>query len=170
MEHRNFHGYTIYADGTILGLYGKEVKKRINAGRYEVRLNVDKERKNFIVARLIYHVFHTAADGNQAFDIHDRNQCITHKDGDKLNIHLDNLVMQLRKDLIQGESHSAIAKLTDQQAQEIRSQYKGKAGSNQLNKKSPSMKDLADSYGVSKSNIAAIIRGESRTSADYKLK
>lgn len=169
MNHRNFHGYTIYDDGTIIGLYGKTVTKRIHDGRYEVRLNIEGKRKNFIVARLIYHLFHAESDG-AAFDINDPNQCITHKDGDKLNIDLNNLSMQLRKDLIQGESHSTIAKLTDQQVQDIRSQYKGRAGSNQLNKTSPSLKDLADEYGVSKSNIAAIIRGESRKSDDYKLK
>lgn len=170
MRSRDFHGYTIYEDGTIIGLYGKEVQKRINTGRYEVRLNIEQTRRNFIVARLVYHIFHTAADEGEPFDIKDQNQCVTHVDGDKLNIHLSNLAMHQRKDLIQGESHTAIAKLTDEQVDEIRSLYKGKAGSNQLDKESPSLKDLADAYGVSKSNIAVIVKGRSRKSEEYKLK
>lgn len=99
MKIRQYHGYTIYEDGTIIGLYGKPVKKRINAGRYEVRLNINNVRHTFIAARLLYHVFHTVIDNNQRFDIRDKNQCITYKDGNRLNIHMDNLDMRLRKHL-----------------------------------------------------------------------
>lgn len=163
MKSVNYHGYTIYEDGTIIGLYGKEVKKRLNKGRYAIRLNIEGERKNFTVSRLIYHAFHP-------FDIANRDICISYKDGDKENIHLDNLYMEDRKNLIQGEKHISRAKLTDQQVDEIRSLYKGKSGVNQLDKISPSLQDLADKYGVTKSNIMWVVKKMSRNEDDYKLK
>lgn len=159
----DFHGYTICEDGTIYGLHGRKLKQRLHDGRYEIRLVINGERKNFIVARLVYFVF-------IGFDIDNVNLCIVPKDDDKLNIHIDNLYMEERKDLIQGSKHKKIAKITDEQAEEIRSLYKGKAGGNQYDKSSPSLKDLADRYGVTKSNIAHIIKDKSRSKEHYKLK
>lgn len=163
MESVNYHGYTIYEDGTIIGLYGKEVKKRLNKGRYEIRLNIEGERKNFIVSRLIYHAFHP-------FDISNKDICVSYKDGNKEHIHLDNLYTEDRKNLIQGEKHTSVAKLTDLQVKEIRSLYKGKSGANQLDKTSPSLQDLADKYGVTKSNIMWVVKKMSRNDDEYKLK
>lgn len=163
MRSADYHGYTIYEDGTIIGLYGKEVKKRNNNGRYEVRLNIDSKRCNFIAARLIYYVFHP-------FDISDKNICISFKDNDKLNVHLNNLYETERKELIQGEKHKTRSNLSDQQVEEIRSLYKGKTGSNQYDKTGYSLQDLANKYGVSKSNIMWIVKGMSRNKEDYKLK
>lgn len=163
MRKEDFHGYTIYEDGTIIGLYGKEVKKRINNGRYEVRLNVEGKRKNYIVSRLVYYVFNP-------FNIDDHNLCISYKDNDKLNIHLDNLFLAHRKDLIQGDKHKALVKLTDKQVNEIKQLYKGKSGVNQLDKKGLSLQDLANMYGVTKGNIKMILKGQSRNENDYKLK
>lgn len=163
MEYVDYHGYKVYKDGTVIGLYGKEVKKRINKGRYEIRLNIDGKRKNFVLSRLIYHVFNP-------FDIDDKNLCVSYKDNDKLNVHLDNLYLTHRKNLIQGEKHKARAKLTDQQIKEIRELYKGKAGTSQHDKTSLSLNDLAKMYGVTKANIAHVVKGWSRNEKDYKLK
>lgn len=163
MKFVDYHGYTIYEDGTIIGLYGKEVKKRNNNGRYEVRIMIDSKRCNFTVARLIYHAFYP-------FDLSDKNICISFKDNDKLNVHLNNLYQTERKDLIQGEKHISRSKLTNQQAEEIKSLYKGKTGSNQYDKVGYSLQDLANKYGVSKSNIMWIVKGMSREEKDYKLK
>lgn len=158
-----FHGYTIFSDGRILGLYGKPISKRLNNGRYEITLSVEGKRKSYIVARLMYYVFN-------GFDIENRDLCITHKDGDTMNIDLDNLELQHRRDLIQGEKHRNRAKLTDEQTEEIRELYKGKTGSNQHDKVGYSLRDLANKYGVTKGNIAMIIRKESRNEDEYKLK
>lgn len=163
MRKVNFHGYTIYEDGTIISLYGREMKKSLNNGRYEIRLNIEGKRKNYIVSRLVFYVFNP-------FDIDDKNICISYKDGNKESIHLDNLYLTHRKDLIQGEKHKARSKLTDTQIKEIKALYKGKAGTSQHNKTSLSLQDIANMYGVSKGNIALIIRGESRNEKDYKLK
>lgn len=163
MESVNFHGYTIYKDGTIIGLYGKEITKQINGGRYETRLNIEGKRRNFIVARLMYYLF-------VGFDIDNKDLCIIHKDGNYLNINLDNLKLKHRKDLIQGDKHNMRAKLTDEQTEEIRRLYKGKTGANQHDKEGYSLQDLANRFGVSKSNIAMIIKGRSRNEDEYKLK
>jgi len=163
MKHVDFHGYTIYEDGTIIGLYGKEVKQRIRDNRSEVRLYIDNKRKNYTTSRLVYHAFYP-------FDIDDKNLCVSYKDDNGLNIHLDNLYLAHRKDLIQGDKHVARAKITDEQAEEIRTLYKGKTGNNQFDKTGQSLQDLANMYGVSRSNIAMIIKKRSRNEDSYKLK
>lgn len=170
MRHQTFYDYTVFEDGTIISKTGREVKKRIHNGRYEVRLTINDERKYYILARLVFHVFYAKPGNDSPFDINDKNQCITHKDGDKLNVHRLNLKVVPRKDLIQGEGHKARTILSDEQVAEIRAAYSGAAGANQYDKTTPSLKDLADQYGVSKANISAIIKGRSRKPADYKLK
>lgn len=162
MEYKEFHGYLIYEDGRIFGLYNRFITANVKNGRKEIRLVVDGKRRHFILARLIYYVFH-------GFDIEDKNLCVVHKDGDFLNCHIDNLDLKHRKDLIQGEKHTKRAKLTNEQIEEIRNLYKGKSGSNQHEKNSPSLQDLANMYGVSKGNIALIVRRISRDETKYKL-
>lgn len=163
MKSVDFHGYTIYENGKIIGLYGKEVKKRLNNGRYEIRLNIEGKRKNYIVSRLVYHAFNP-------FDIDNKDLCISYKDNDKLNIDLSNLYLTHRKELIQGDKHQNRAKLTDDQVKEIRQIYKGKTGSNQYDKQGFSLADLAARYGVTKANVKMIVNGESRNEKEYKLK
>ena len=111
----------------------------------------------------MYHAFHP-------FDIDDKNLCVSYKDDNSLNIHLDNLYLTHRKDLIQGDKHVTRAKITDEQAEEIRTLYKGKTGNNQFDKTGQSLQDLANMYGVSRSNIAMIIKKRSRNEDSYKLK
>lgn len=163
MKSVDFHGYTIYEDGTVIGLHGKKIKINLNAGRYEVGLRIENKRVTYMLSRLVYYVF-------CPFDINDKDLCVSFKDNDKLNVHLDNLFLIQRKDLIQGDKHIARAKLSDEQVEEIRNLYKGKSGGNQFDKVGYSLKDLADKYGVTKSNIMWIVRGMSRNEDDYKLK
>lgn len=163
MRSVNYYGYTIFEDGTVHGLYGKDVKKRLHNDRYEIKLSIEGKRKNFVLARLVYHAFHP-------FDIADKNLCISYKDGDKLNVSLDNLYLTDRKELIQGEKHRNRSKLSNTEVEEIRNLYNGKAGSNQRDKKGYSLQDLAIKYGVSKSNIMWIVKGMSRDKEEYKLK
>lgn len=158
-----FHGYTILEDGTIYNRFGNKVSVRVHDGRYEVRLVIDGKRKNFIVARLVSHLFNGT-------DINNKNICVIPKDGNKLNIHYSNLIEKERKNLIQGENHKKVTKLTDKDVQMIRELYNGKSGSNQLDKKGYSLNDLANMFNVSKGNIALIVRGKSRNKQEYKLK
>lgn len=163
MDSVSFHGYTIYKDGTVVGLYGKEIKQRIRDGRCEVAIRIEGKRKNFTTSRLVYHAFHP-------FDITDKNLCVSYKDENNENIHLDNLYLIHRKDLIQGDKHIGRALITNEQAEEIRRLWNGQVGSNQHDKTGYSLNDIAKIYSVSKSNIAMIIKGRSRNEDDYKLK
>lgn len=163
MNYKIFHNYKIYKNGTIINKFGNKLKLRIKNNKYEVKLTINSERKNFIVSRLIYYVF-------LPFDIIDKNLCISYKDNNSLNIHLDNLYLIHRKDLIQGEKHKTIAILTDQQIKEIKELYKGKSGNNQYDKQNYSLQDLANMYNVTKGNIASIVKNKSRDKDNYKLK
>jgi hypothetical protein len=140
------------------------MKARINNGRHEVNLTVNNKRKMFILSRLLYWLF------IHEFDYENKNLCITYKDNNKLNIDLNNLVLIKRKDLIQGEKHKGICKLTDEIVEHIRSEYKGKSGNNQYRKETISLGDLAKKYGISKTNISMIINNKIWNSENYKLK
>lgn len=163
----DFHGYLIREDGRVLRKNGKPMTLKWNTSRskypsgarYEVRLVVDGVRKSYILSRLMYELF-------VGFDSSDRDLCVVHIDGDKRNIHLNNLALKHRRELIQGEnSHMAI--LSDAEVAEIRKRYKGMASTNQYSKSGPSLQDLANLYGVSKKNIAYIVKNQTRT--NYKL-
>lgn len=163
MKKVDYHGYTIYENGKVIGLYGKEIKTRERDGRYEIRLNIGGMRKSFILSRLVYHAF-------QDFDINNKNLCVTHKDGDNLNVEFSNLELVKRQVLIQGEGHKSRISLSDAEVAEIRSLYKGKAGINQYDRKGFSLQQLADKFGVSKGNVMQIVKGMSRNAKNYKLK
>lgn len=160
-----FYDYEVYENGTIINLKtGNEMTPVIKDNkRKEIRLTLDGVRKHFIVARLVYWVF------NPDFDITNKNLCVVVND-DKVNFTLSDLKVVNRKDLIQGEKHKNIAKLTDSQADEIRAMYAGKMCVNQYDKAGISYSDLASKYGVTKANIAQIIRGEARSKKNYILK
>ncbi len=162
MRKTYFHGYTFYEDGTIIGLYGREIKKVENKGYYEIKLVVNGKRKTFSVARLMYNLF-------VGFDIDNKNLCVLHKDNNRLNVHIDNLYLEHRKNIIQGSKHDSISKLTQKQVEEIKELYKGSAGINQHDKKGLSMNDLAEKYNVSKGSIQMILKGWVRNKDNYKL-
>lgn len=165
MDFRMYHGYKIYKDGTIVGKYGKTISKRVRNGRYEVKLIIDGERKYMILSRLMYWLF------VENFDLDNKNLCVSAKDDDFLNVHPDNLYLEERKNLIQGEKHKKRSKLTDEQIQEILETYKpNPMGANQYSENNVSYAKLAEKYGVSKANIAMVIKGRSRNSDEYKLK
>ncbi|HDK7195004.1 TPA: hypothetical protein PTV74_003311 [Clostridium botulinum] len=167
MNSKNFYSYIIYEDGTIKNSKtGRNIKYREHKGHYETRLTIKQgERKSFTMSRLLYWLF------IEQFDYNNKNLCVSYKDGNKLNISLNNLYLTERKNLIQGEGHKAVTKLTDEQIKEIKKIYKGnEINSNQYTKKELSLKDLANKYGVTKKEIHHIIKGTARNPKKYKLK
>lgn len=160
-----FYDYEVFEDGTIINLKtGREMTPVIkNNKRKEIRLTINGVRKHYIVARLVYWLF------NPDFDIENKNLCIVVND-DKIDFTLTDLKIVNRKDLIQGENHKSIAKLTDLQVEEIKSMYAGKMCVNQYDKTGVSYSDIASKYGVTKAIIAQIIRGETRNKTKYILK
>ena len=113
----NFHEYTITENGQVFGKTGRLRKPVLKNGRYEMRFNTPEGKKVYPLARAIYAAF------NPDFDITDKNQCITFKDNNKLNVHLDNLICVFRGDLIQGDGHHNRTAITDQQAEQIKKEY-----------------------------------------------
>lgn len=162
MEYKIFHGYKIYENGMIIGLYNKPIKANLNNGRYEIRLRVDGVRKNYILSRLLAHLF-------LDLDIENKNKCVVHTDGNTLNIDLSNLEIKDRKDIIQGSKHVQRSKLSESDVKEIMLLYKGKVGSNQYDKNGLSLNDIAKKYNVSKSTVHSIIKKRHRNKDQYLL-
>ena len=171
MNFTYFHDYCIFENGDIYNSRGKKLTHTIKKGRKEITLTVGiKKRRTFVSARLIYCVF------NQIdIDTFDKNQCVTFKNGNKLDISLDNLYCVFRGDLIQGQKHKRVSKLTDEQVEEIRRKYEETRNNkphNQYDKKAPynSYRSLAKEYNVEFSQIRHIVKGYIRNEELYKLK
>ena len=163
MESLMLDKYEIFENGMIINTStGKEISQRIKDKHKEVRLTIDGVRKNFITSRLVYWLF------NDDFDINNKDLCIVAED--LINFTLSDLKVVNRKDLIQGEKHKNVYKLTNEQVAEIKSLYIGKTGVNQHTKTGMSYSDIAKKYGVTRGLIASIIRGEIRNENSYKLK
>ena len=171
MKHRYFYDYCIYENGDVYNSRGKQLTHNIKEGRKEIRLTIaPSKRKNYISARLVYCLFND-------FDIEefDKDNCISFKDGDKLNISLDNLYCVYRGDLIQGQKHKVRCKLTDKQVEEIREKYNATKDNKPINqynnsKQYNSYRSLAKEYGVTYPLIRHIIKGTTRNEELYKLK
>lgn len=163
MRKEKYYDYTFMEDGTIFNKNGAKINKRNNKDRYEVKLFIEGKPKIVLVHRIMYFLF------NEKFDLCDKNMCVSAKDGNFLNLSLDNLILKPRKELIQGQ-HQKKSKLTNEQVEQIRSKYK-KSCVNQHDKTDCySYRNLADQYGVTYGLIAQIIRGEVRNEQNYKLK
>ena len=163
MESLMLDKYEIFENGIIINTStGKEISQRIKDKHKEVRLTLNGIRKNFITSRLVYWLF------NDNFDIDNKDLCIVAED--LINFTLSDLKVVNRKDLIQGEKHKNVYKLTNEQVAEIKSLYIGKTGVNQHTKTGMSYSDIAKKYGVTRGLIASIIRGEIRNENSYKLK
>lgn len=166
MKSKKFHQYRFFENGDVVNTKtNKSISKQLNKGSYEIKLTIDGSKKTYAFHRLYYFLF------VKRFDLADKNICISIKDGNINNITADNLVLKNRKEIVQGQN-TKVAKLTDKQVEEIRSLYKGKTCINQFDKDANyvSYKDLAEKYGVSKTSICRIIKGESRNKANYKLR
>lgn len=171
MECKKFFDYTICENGDIYNKHNRKLKptrKKDGRGyRYEIRLHTDNGRKHFILSRLLYYVF------NPDFDVSNKDLCVVFKDREETNdseLHINNLEVQHRKDLIQGDNHHNRTTVTSEVSEKIREEYEGKASKNQFNKTSPSYLDLAKKYNTTRGNIIQIVRGRSRNKDKYKLK
>lgn len=171
MKHRYFYDYCVYENGDVYNSKGKLMTHAIKNDRKEIRLTIaPSKRKTYISARLIYCLFNDID-----IESFDKDNCVSFKDGNKLNISLDNLHCVYRGDLIQGQKHKAINKLTDKQVQEIRERYKQTEDNkpiNQYDNNKPynSYRSLAKEYGVTYALIRHIIKGNTRNEDNYKLK
>ena len=164
-----FHEYTITEKGQVFGRTGSLRKPILKNGRYDMRFNTPNGKITYPLARVVYAAF------NLDFDITDKNQCITFKDNNKLNIHLDNLICKFRGDLIQGEGHRNRIAITDQQVEQIRKEYQKTIDNRPINQHDKkeiynSYRSLAKKYNVTYGLIKQIIDGKTRNKSEYKLK
>ena len=171
MKSKEYCGYTIYENGDIIGLYGRKLKQRTRGGgRKEIKLSINGKKINYIVSRLVYCVFNDI----DPLEL-DKDQCVVSKDGNKSNTALENLELVYRGDLIQGDKHTSIAKLSDKDVEDIKRKYaetKDNRPVNQYDGDKPynSYRSLAEEYGVTHTLIKLIIQDKTRDETKYKLK
>lgn len=170
MRTATIYNYTITEQGKVYNTKtGKEIKIRHHRNRLEIQITTPEGRKYYPLARLIYYAF------NPKFDITDQNQCITFKDNNKLNCHIDNLANEFRGNLIQGDGHKSINRITTEQAEQIKHDYLETINNrpvNQFDRLKPynSYRELAKKYNVTYPLIKQIIEGKTRDKSKYKLK
>ena len=157
MKVKEFKGYLFYEDGSVFNSKGRKLSIRRRFNRFEIRLSYEGVINYYMYHRIRYFLF------VGGFDLEDKNTCVIAKDGDYTNLDLSNYELRPRQVIISRENHKR-TKLTMEQVEELKREYKGKCGVNQH-----SMTDyrsysfFAEKYGVSKSTIAWLIR-------DYKIK
>lgn len=153
MEVKEFKHYYFYEDGSVYNKYGHRLTTVIKKNRYYVYLHINKIKKEVSLPRLLYYLF------KEKFDLNNKNLCVSFKDGNTLNIKLNNLYLTERSNLIQGEGHRK-HKITDEQVEQIKQIYK---------QGNISYSALAKKYNVTKSNIYSIIKLRSRNQNKYIL-
>ena len=169
MRTAQFYNYTITEHGEVYNKQGKIIKARLHNERYEIRFSTPNGNKIYPLARAIYKAF------NPDFDITDTNECITFKDNNKLNIHVDNLICMFRGDLIQGDGHRNRTTLTEQTAEQIRNEYAETINNRPVNQHDGkasynSYRTLAKKYNVTYSLIKQVIEGKTRNKDNYILR
>lgn len=142
-------GYTFYDDGSIYTKNKKKLKPR-----KQLQLVIKGETRRFSYARLVYYAFNL-----DNFDMENKNMIIIHKNGNKADFKLSNLVAVEKKSILQGENNST-CKLTNEQVEEIKRIYAD-------NK--TTYRELAKIYEVSHSLIGYIVRGKVRNENNYIL-
>ena len=163
MRIKEYFGYYFREDGAVFKKNGIDrMKVREHNGTLLVKLFIDGKSRYVLLHRVMYYLF------VEEFDISNKDLCVIAKDKDFTNVSLDNLELKARNKIIQGHNNTR-AKLTDEEVEQIRREYKGRAGTNNLDKKTPSYFDLAKKYGVTKGYIRGIVKGVSRNKEKYKL-
>lgn len=145
-------GYTIYEDGTIIGLKGK----KINYNK-QIKIKWGKQKQNRLVyyARFVYYAFNY-----KNFNFNDNQIVVQHINGINEDCRLENLIAKKRKYVNQGE-YNKLSKLTDKQVEEIKYLYKNTDTSYRI---------LAKEFGVSHTLIKSIVDGTHRNKENYIMK
>lgn len=83
MNFKTIGNYKVYEDGTIISVYGRQIKPRPNKKGYErVCLRIDKKTQDWLVHRLVAMLFIPNPEGKSQVD---------HIDGNKANNAVSNL-------------------------------------------------------------------------------
>lgn len=156
-------GYTIFEDGRICGLQGKELKYNKEIC---VSWGINGKKRFVSYARFVYYAFNF-----RNFNFNDMKMVVRHKNGNDKDCSIDNLIVVNRKTYSQGENNAS-SKLTNEQVEEIKRLYTNTKDTDE-EKNNPhtkiSYRKLAEKYGVSHSMIAGIVKGQFRNQENYKL-
>lgn len=149
---KEINGYKISSFGRIIGKRGKLLKPYITNWGYEgTKVDLGELGKTSLVHRAVALVFIPNPDNLPQ---------VNHKDGNKLNNHVDNLEWissegnQQHASFVLGKrigKDCYMTQLTEEIVLQIYNDYK--------NNKNATYQDMADKYGTSKSNVAHIVLG-----------
>ena len=159
MEIKNVFGYKVKSNGKILKLNGEPMKYQKT-----IRIVWNGIGREVSYSRFVYYAFNM-----ENFDFNDHSIVIIHKDNNKKNNRIENLLAVKRKDLIQGENSNSY-KLTDKDVENIIKEYNDYGTSEHDPTKKCSYRKLAQKYGVSHTLIRGIIKGDFRNKDNYILK
>lgn len=163
-------GYTIYKDGKIIGLQGKELTR---GKQIKIKWGINGKTRVVSYARFVYYAFN-----HRTFNFNDKTMVIQYINGNENDYSIDNLTIVDRKYVVQGQ-YNVSSKLTDEQIEEIKELYRQKKKFNKMKKKkigkndpttNMSYRKLAEKYGVSHSMIAGIVKGQFRNSENYIMR
>lgn len=143
--YKDYHGYKIGSDGTIIGLKGKAMRPFTHKdGTIKIAIRINGKKKNFAIARLVYCVFNNIDILTLSPD-----ECVVFRDNNRNNIQLNNLECVKRKDMNKYREQAAI-RLLIKQTQEIQNLYDGKI-------KTISYKKISEKYNLRYFQIYNII-------------
>lgn len=149
MRQVEYKGYTFFEDGTFINKRGKSGNYHIKDKRYIVKLTINKKRETLMYHRLRYYLF------VEDFDFNDRDICVIAKDGNYLNLDLNNYTLMKREDLFLLKKNIKV--LSKETIKQIREEYANQDNINYFAPEYKSMAFLAAKYGVSKSLIKKIV-------------
>lgn len=140
-------GYTIYSNGTIIGLKGKKIKYN---KRIQIKLNGEYRTVGY--ARFVYYAFH-----QKDFNVFDDNIIVEHINADISDCNIKNLIALSKNE----RKNIYLTKLTKQQIKEIKELYKTKETPLAPNSPNTNMsyRKLAKKIGVSHTTIMSVVRG-----------
>lgn len=151
MRQVEYKGYTFFEDGTFINKRGKQGKIHTKDNRCIIKMTINNKRQTPMYHRLRHYLF------SEKFDYDDKDICVIAKDGNYLNLDLNNYTLMRREELYSLKGKV----LSKETVKQIREEYKGT--NNPKDYYAPDYKSynfLAIKYGISKSTVKQIIKGE----------
>lgn len=149
MRQVEYKGYTFFEDGTFINKRGKQGKIHTKDNRCMIKMTINNKRQTLMYHRLRHYLF------SEKFDYDDKDICVIAKDGNYLNLNLDNYSLMRREDL--HMINRGVKKVSKETVKQIREEYANQDNINYFAPEYKSMYYLAAKYGVSKSLIRQIV-------------
>lgn len=147
MRQVEYKGYTFFEDGTFINKRGKQGKIHTKDNRCMIKMTINNKRQTLMYHRLRHYLF------SEKFDYDDKDICVIAKDGNYLNLNLDNYSLMRREELYSLKGKV----LSKETVKQIREEYANQDNISYFAPEYKSMAFLAAKYGVSKSLIRQIV-------------